>query len=94
MSWESQASYVSGASQKVTVRATDGQKMAWELAAKKHHMASAGAFLAWAGDLYLALQRAYHDAVEEHEDAKAGPGGAARRREEREARRREEEGER
>jgi hypothetical protein len=91
MAWESQASYVSGATRKVPVQATDAQKMAWESAAKKHGMASAGAFLAWAGDLYLALLRAYQDAVQEHEDAKEGPGGEDRRRRERRER---EEGER
>jgi hypothetical protein len=84
MAWESKASYVSGATRKVPVQATESQKWAWEAAAKKHRMASAGAFLAWAGDLYIALHRAWEDAVQEHEDAKAGPGGADRRRRERE----------
>jgi hypothetical protein len=86
MAWESKASYPPDAAQKVPVRATEAQKGAWEAAAKKHGMGSAGAFLAWAGDLYLALQRAYHDAVQVHDDSLEGPGGADRRRREREAR--------
>ena len=45
------------------------QKSAWEVAASRHGKASAGAFLAWAGDLYLTLQRAYHDAIQAHDDA-------------------------
>jgi hypothetical protein len=94
MAWESKASYPPDATQKVPVRATEAQKWAWEAAAKKHGMASAGAFLAWAGDLYLALLHAYHAAVEAHDDSLEGPGGADRRRREREAARREGEGER
>jgi hypothetical protein len=87
MGWDSKASYSPLAGRKVPVRATDAQKAAWEVAAKKHGMASAGAFLAWAGDLYIALHRAWEDAVQEHEDAKEGPGGADRRRREREGER-------
>jgi len=87
MGWDSKASYSPLAGRKVPVRATDAQKAAWEVAAKKHGMASAGAFLAWAGDLYLALLRAYQDAVQEHDDALEGPGGADRRRREREGER-------
>jgi hypothetical protein len=87
MGWGTKASYSPLAGRKVPVRATDSQKAAWEAAAKKHRMASAGAFLAWAGDLYLALLRAYQDAVQEHDDALEGPGGADRRRREREGER-------
>ena len=87
MGWDTKASYSPLAGRKVPVRATDAQKAAWEAAAKKHGMASAGAFLAWAGDLYLALLHAYQDAVQEHEDAKEGPGGEDRRRREREGER-------
>jgi hypothetical protein len=89
MGWDSKRSYPPGAVKKVPVMATEGQKWAWEAEAKKHRMSSPGAFLAWAGDLYIALHRAWEDAVQEHEDAKEGPGGAARRRREREARREE-----
>jgi len=77
----------------VPVKATAAQRIAWESAAKRHGKASAGGFLAWAGDLYLALLHAYHDAVEAHDDSLEGPGGAERRRRERAARQ-EEEGER
>ncbi|HEY0511491.1 MAG TPA: hypothetical protein VGH73_06285 [Thermoanaerobaculia bacterium] len=90
MGWDSKASYPPHAVLKVPVRATEAQKWAWEAAAKKHGMASPGAFLAWAGDLYLALQRAYHDAIEEREDALLGIAGGDRRREERKRREREE----
>jgi len=79
-------SYPPGATQSLTVKATPGQKGAWEAAARQHGKASAGAFLAWAGDLYLALHRAYLDAAREHEDA-LNPVGFAeeeRRRQQRE----------
>ena len=68
----------------VPVKATAAQRIEWETAAKRHGKASAGGFLAWAGDLYLALQRAYFNAVEAHDDSLEGPGGADRRRLERE----------
>ncbi len=89
----SSRSYPPGAIRTVPVKATDDQKMAWEFEAARHGKASAGAFLAWTGDLYIALLYAYRDAVEKHDDSLDGPGGAALRREERERRRREEEGE-
>jgi hypothetical protein len=69
----------------VPVKATDEQKMRWEFEATRHGKASAGAFLAWTGDLYIALLYAYRDAVEAHDDSLEGPGGAERRRREREA---------
>jgi hypothetical protein len=87
MGWDSKRSYPPGAVLKVPVRATEAQKAAWEVAAKKHGMASAGAYLAWAADIHIALQRAYFDAVLEHEEAMEGPGGADRRRREREGER-------
>ena len=90
MGWDSKRSYPPGASANVIVRATELQKSCWAVAARQHGMASPGAFLAWAGDLYLALQQAYRDAVQEHDDALQGPGGAERRRREREARQEEE----
>jgi hypothetical protein len=77
-------SYPPDASRTVPVKATDGQKAKWEYEAKRHSMASAGAFLAWAADLYIALHRAWEDAVQAHDDALEGPGGAERRRRERE----------
>jgi hypothetical protein len=86
MGWDSKRSYPPGATKKVTVMATPDQACAWEVAARKHGKASAGAFLAWTADLHLALLRAYHDAVEAHEDDLEGPGGADRRRRERAAR--------
>ena len=78
-------SYPPDATLTVPVKATPAQKAAWESVASRHGKMSAGAFLAWAGDLYIALYRAYCDAVEAHDDSLEGPGGAERRRREREA---------
>src|SRR5262249_7101312 len=80
-------SYPPDATLTVTVKATAAQKIAWESAAGRHGKASAGGFLAWAGDLYLALQHAYNDTVEAHDDSLEGPGAVERRRREREGRR-------
>jgi hypothetical protein len=86
MGWDSKLSYPPDATRNVSVKATPYQKSRWEDAASRHGKASAGAFLAWAGDLYLSLQRAYHDAIQTHEDS-LNPVGYAeevKRREERE----------
>lgn len=95
MSWDSKLSYPPDATRSVSVKATPGQKSAWEVAARRHGKASPGAFLAWAGDLYLALQRAWEDAVQAHDDAlnPVGYAGEVKRQEEREKARREREGE-
>jgi hypothetical protein len=69
MGWNSKLSYPPDATRNVSVKATPYQKSAWEVAARRHGKASPGAFLAWAGDLYLALQRAWEDAVQEHDDS-------------------------
>jgi hypothetical protein len=87
MGWDSKHSYPPGAVKKVTVMATEGQLWAWEAERRKHGMSSMGAFLAWAGDLYIALHCAWEDAVQAHEDALEGPGGADRRQREREGER-------
>jgi hypothetical protein len=89
MGRDSKASYRPDATRSVSVKATPAQKSAWEVAASRHGKASAGAFLAWAGDLYLALQRAYHDAVQAHDDALHPVGYAEEleRRQEREGER-------
>ena len=95
MGWDSKLSYPLDARRNVTVRATDGQKAKWQYEAKKHGMASAGAFLAWAADLYIALHRAWEDAVHAHDEAlhPVGPVEEERRREEwAERKRREREG--
>ena len=39
---------------RVSVKATPSQKGSWETAARLHGLATAGAFLAWAGDMHLA----------------------------------------
>jgi hypothetical protein len=94
MGWDSKLSYPPDATRSVSVKATPYQQAAWTEAARRHGKASPGAFLAWAGDLYLALQCAYHDAVQEHDDS-LHPVGYARevkRQEEREKTRQEGEG--
>jgi hypothetical protein len=91
MGWDSKLSYPPDATRNVSVKATSYQKAAWTEAARRHGKASPGAFLAWAGDVYIAMQRAYFDAAQEHDDA-LHPVGFAReeeRREEREKARRE-----
>jgi hypothetical protein len=69
MGWDSKLSYPPGATRSVSVKATPSQKAQWEAAARQQGKASAGAFLAWAGDVYLALQNAYYDAVKAHDDS-------------------------
>lgn len=94
MGWDSKLSYPPDATRNVAVKATSSQKAAWGEAARRHGKASPGAFLAWAGDVYIAMQRAYFDAAQQHDDA-LHPVGFAReeeRREEREKARREGEG--
>ena len=89
MSWDSKLSYPPDATRNVSVKATPYQKSAWEVAARRHGKASPGAFLAWAGDLYLALQSAWEDAVQAHDDS-LNPVGYAeevKRQREREAKR-------
>jgi len=95
MSGETKPSYPPGATLKLPVRATPSQKAAWEVAAQSHGLATPGAFLAFAGDLYLAMRRAYLEANDAHYDAlhPAGLEEETRRREER-AQSREREGER
>lgn len=46
----------------VTVRATDMQRDSWELAARRQGKKSAGAFLAWAGDVAVLFLDALHEA--------------------------------
>ena len=58
MGWDSKVSYPQNADCRVSVKATTYQKGRWETAARLHGLATAGAFLAWAGDMHLALQRA------------------------------------
>jgi hypothetical protein len=85
MGWDSKPSYPPDATRSVSVKATPFQKIEWETAARNHRLASAGAFLAFAGDLYLALKRAYLEANDAHYDAlhPAGIAEETRRREER-----------
>ena len=86
MSWDSKLSYPAVAPRRASVKATPAHKSAWEVAARRHGKANAGAFLAWAGDLYLALHRAWEDAVQAHDDS-LNPVGYAeevKRQEERE----------
>jgi hypothetical protein len=83
MSWDSKRSYPPDARCNVSVKATTFQKGHWEKAAKLRGMASAGAFAAYAADMYLTLQRAFEDANHEHHEAlnPASPEEESRRRE-------------
>jgi hypothetical protein len=86
--WESKPSYPPGATGTVSVKATPAQKSTWEVAGRNHGL-SAGGFLAYAADLYLAMYHAYLMASDAHYDAlhPAGLEEETRRREEREKRR-------
>ena len=50
----------------VSVKATQAQKDRWGTAATRRGLANPGAFLAFAGDIYLALERAFLGADHEH----------------------------
>jgi hypothetical protein len=88
MSGESKPSYPPGATRTVSVKATPAQKSTWEVAGQRHGL-SAGGFLAFAADLYLAMYHAYLMANDAHYDAlhPAGLAEEMRRREERAKRR-------
>jgi hypothetical protein len=88
MSGESKPSYPPGATRAVTVKATPEQKSTWEVAGQRHGL-SAGGFLAFAADLYLALYHAYLIANDAHYDAlhPASPSEEEQRRRERAERR-------
>lgn len=68
MGWESKRSYPTDVSTKVTVQARAGQKARWKRAAKKRGLASAGAFLAFAADIFLEMEDAYNKQVDRHLD--------------------------
>lgn len=57
----------------------------WTTAARLHGLASPGAFLAWAGDVVLAMQHAWEDANHAHYDS-VHPAGFAEESRRREAR--------
>jgi hypothetical protein len=94
MAGESKPSYPPGATRSVSVKATPAQKSTWEVAGRNHGL-SAGGFLAFTADFYLAMYRAYLEANDAHYNAlhPAGLDGETRRREEW-AQSREREGER
>ena len=74
MGWETKRSYPLDVSTKVTIQATAGQKARWRGAAHKRGLQSAGAFLAWAGDVFLAMEDAYYKQVDRHLDECNPPG--------------------
>ncbi|HEX6903349.1 MAG TPA: hypothetical protein VF789_26770 [Thermoanaerobaculia bacterium] len=80
MSWDSKLSYPPDADRTVSVRATANQKGCWTAAARRRGLATPGAFLAWAGDVVLALERAYENACLDHSDALNPVGYAEERR--------------
>jgi hypothetical protein len=88
MSGEAKPSYPPGATRSVSVKATPAQKSTWEVAGQRHGL-SAGGFLAFAADLYLAMYHAYLMANDAHYDAlhPISPPEEERRREERAKRR-------
>ena len=67
MGWDSKNYYPPGALGTVTVKATDFQKGRWKTAAQRYHKGTAGAFLAWAGDMALAFLDAWEQANLDHE---------------------------
>jgi hypothetical protein len=67
MSWNSKNVYPPGATCTVTVKATEFQKSRWKAAARRHGKGTAGAFLAWAGDVALAFLDAWEQANVQHE---------------------------
>lgn len=68
MGWESKRSYPVDVSRKITVQATEGQISAWTAAARKMGKQSPGAFVAFAADVFLAMQDAYNKQVDQHLD--------------------------
>ena len=74
MGWETRRHYPVDVSTKVTVQATAGQKARWKAAAHCYGKGTAGGFLAWAGDLFLALADAYDKQVIRHADECNPPG--------------------
>ena len=74
MGWDSRYYYPVDASKTVTVRATPGQKARWKAAAKRYGKGTPGAFLAWAGDLFLAMADAYERQTIRHADECNPPG--------------------
>ena len=72
MGWENRRSYPVAVSKKITVQATPGQIGRWKHAAHRYSKGTPGAFLAWAGDIFLALADAYSKQVDRHLDECAG----------------------
>jgi hypothetical protein len=75
------------------VKATPEQKSTWEVTGRNHGL-SAGGFLAFAADLYLAMYRAYLEANDTHYDALHPTGLEGQRKREEERAKRREEGDR
>ena len=68
MGWDSKRSYPVDVSTKVMVQATASQKACWKAAAHRKGLATPGAFLAWAGDMFLELEEAYKKQLDRHRD--------------------------
>lgn len=68
-------SYPPGATCTVSVKATPDQRTVWEVEGRKHGL-SAGGFMAFATDLYIAMRNAYLLANDAHYDA-LHPAGVA-----------------
>ena len=68
MSWDTKRYYPVNAHGRVGVKATDAQRVAWAYAAKRMGKGTPGAFLAWAGDMAIALMETYEKAQERYLD--------------------------
>ena len=68
MGWETRRHYPVDVSTKVSVQATTGQKARWKAAAYRKGLGTPGAFLAWAADVFLAMEDAYKNQVDRHLD--------------------------
>ena len=74
MGWDSRRHYPVDVSKTVTVQATPGQKGAWTAAAHRYGKGTAGGFLAWAGDLVLAMAGEWERFNGQHEERVNPPG--------------------
>lgn len=78
MGWDSKRYYPVNASTKVTVQATMMQRGRWTAAARLYSRGTPGAFLAWAGDMFLAFAATYERQTLRHADECNPQGSKAR----------------
>ena len=68
MGWDSKSVYPPDATNRVSLKATAAQKIAWSTAARRFGYPTTGAFLARAGDFLAAFHRAEVDLYEQAEE--------------------------